>query len=684
MEYQSYVAITTAVIATVSSYLIFKRISTAELIVSRDEDGETIYTSIWAKDGIRCGPNQTIKGDGSVHGNPKEPTTLFQLLNFANEQHGKSEMFGYRELNGTIKQEKNGKVFTYYELSDYKWITMNTFYENAIALGNTFSKSTNYTDVICIFSNTCLEWQLVAHAAFSQGLTIATAYDTLGPDGLHHCLEETLSKIIFCTTDQFPTLLKVLKRKLKYVHQFIYSEGLNLSAEQVTQYIADIKEYVPISHIKQAIAKGNETPIELTKRAPKPKDTACIMYTSGSTGVPKGVVITHSNMMASIGSALDMFSGYLLKDDVYLAYLPLAHILELAIETVCLYWGVKLGFGNPRTLTNQYVKGDGDLKALRPHIMSGVPQVWDTIKKNINNTIEVLPMPFRTVFWTAFYFKTVAMNFNLPTFPIDFLFKLITKETGGRLKFALSGGSPLNKSTQLFLTTTICPVYVGYGLTETCGLGCLMAPIGGVIPGIVGTPLPSIEMKLVSFEECKYYANATPPQGEIWLRGPSVCKGYFNKPDVTKEAFNGEWFLTGDIGEVLKHGVKIIDRKKNLVKLSNGEYIAVEALETVYKQDKMVLNVMICANSECSKPLAVVELNKKGDLNKDALLRSLIATAKEHGLNGTSLIADVVVSQEEWTPQNGLLTAAMKLQRREITKKYEKEINAAYDKLQSK
>ena len=232
--------------------------------------------------------------------------------------------------------------------------------------------------------------------------------------------------------------------------------------------------------------------------------------------------------------------------------------------------------------------------------------------------------------------------------------------------------------------------------------------------GVVGLPMPSVEIKLVDVPEAGYSTKNNPPNGEIWIRGPSICKGYFKQPKTTAASFEDGWLKTGDIGEIVvfdntpiqRHnevqsstGVfRIIDRKKDLVKLSNGEYIALEVLESTCKQNKLVLNVMVAANSECKLPIIVVQVNEAHFMEfankfnkldfKEArvtlraeMLTSLVNTAKEYNLKGTSLVGDVIISDEEWTPQNGLLTAAMKLQRRNIEKRFEKEIKAAYELL---
>eukprot|EP00834_Sanchytrium_tribonematis_P008081 NODE_852_length_3540_cov_1.128742.p1 type:complete len:397 gc:universal NODE_852_length_3540_cov_1.128742:1269-2459(+) len=389
----------------------------------------------------------------------------------------------------------------------------------------------------------------------------------------------------------------------------------------------------------------------------------------------------------------------LTSEDVYLAYLPLAHILELAIQTVLIYFGCQMGYGSPRTLIQYVTDCKGDLQALRPTVFCGVPQVWDTIKKTISHRLQSQNIIKRSVFWTAYYLKSIHIYNGLPTHLIsDLIFKSIKDVTGGRLKMGICGGSPLNVNTQIFMSHILCPIYLGYGMTETVGMGSLLTPLIGWIPGVVGCVMPSVQMKLVKHEDMDSKQSSDPNVGEIYLRGPSIFNGYYKKPDLTKEAFEGEWFKTGDVGQVdPDFGVlKIIDRIKNLVKLSNGEYIAIEHLESVYKQSQLITNGMICADSHLKLPILVCTTSPQFDkmceehgVSKtegfkslhSQVLEALVKSGKEHGLKGTQLIGDVVMSDYEWTSENGMLTAAMKLQRRHIMEHYKDEIQSCYKRL---
>jgi len=247
------------------------------------------------------------------------------------------------------------------------------------------------------------------------------------------------------------------------------------------------------------------------------------------------------------------------------------------------------------------------------------------------------------------------------------------------------------------LTMALVTILSGYGLTESCGMSTILPP-DFMQYGPVGVPVPSMEIKLVDVEEAGYKAENDPPQGEIWIRGPSLCHGYYKRDDLNKEAFTEDgWFKTGDVGQWEKDGtLSIIDRKKNLVKLSGGEYIALEKLESVYKSCHLINNICVYAESDASKPMAIIhphESNIKHETGTqesladmcadqkivDLVLKDCNAVAKKAGLKPMEMLEAVVLTPEEWTPENGLVTAAQKLQRKKISDRYMDQVKKVYN-----
>lgn len=377
-------------------------------------------------------------------------------------------------------------------------------------------------------------------------------------------------------------------------------------------------------------------------------------------------------------AGVDVIVGpYIGPGDVLLTYLPLAHILEFVFESACLLWGGTMGYGTIKTLSDNSMRNcKGDIRELRPTILVGVPQVWETVRKGIVTKVEAGGAVKKNMFWGAMAAKNFLLNNGLPGSGVldAIVFNKVKEATGGKLRILLNGGGPVSKETLRFLSVAITPMISGYGLTETAAMGALMDPLAWTDQALGEMPA-SIEIKLVDFPDAGYYTKNTPPQGEIWIRGGSVSEGYLDLEEETKEAFTEDgWFKTGDIGEFDKLGqLKIIDRKKNLVKTLAGEYIALEKLESVYRAVPIVLNICVYAAEDQQKPVAIIvpaepalkklaaELGVQGEHVEEmvhdpkivkAVNHQLQAAGRKAGLANFEIIEGVVLAEEEWNPQN--------------------------------
>lgn len=433
----------------------------------------------------------------------------------------------------------------------------------------------------------------MSHGAVSQSMPIATAYDTLGEEGLKHSLVQTKAKAIYCDPHLLKTLTYPLK-EAKEVQYIIYNSEGEVKQENIDN-LKNQHGHLTVVSFEELWKLGEANAVDPVP--PHPEDLCCIMYTSGSTGTPKGVPLKHKAVIAagklrckppeafvansSTVAGVDAIVGpYIGPGDALLTYLPLAHILEFVFENACLYWGGTMGYGNPKTLSDASVRNcKGDIREFRPTILVGVPAVWESVKKGIVAKVNQGSPIVRQLFWTALATKGFLMSTGLPgTGILDaVVFKKIKDATGGRLKICMNGGGPVAKDTQRFISMAITPMLSGYGLTETTAMGALMDPMHWTDSALGDIPA-SIEIKLVDFADAGYFASNKPPQGEIWIRGATVIEHYFENEQETKEAITSDgWFKTGDIGEWDSNGhLKIIDRKKNLVKTQNGEYIALE------------------------------------------------------------------------------------------------------------
>jgi len=362
-----------------------------------------------------------------------------------------------------------------------------------------------------------------------------------------------------------------------------------------------------------------------------------------------------------------------------------------------------MGYGNPRTLSDVSVRNcKGDIREFKPTILVGVPAVFEQVKKGIVAKVTQGSFIVRNMFWGAMAAKSLLMSTGLPGAGIldAVVFKKVKEATGGRLRICMNGGGPIAKDTQRFISLAITPMISGYGLTETTAMGALTDPTAWTDTALGETP-GSIEIKLVDFPDAGYYTTNKQPQGEVWIRGETVMDEYYQNEEETKEALTSDgWFKTGDIGEWDPNGqLKIIDRKKNLVKTQGGEYIALEKLEAVYRSATVVANICVYAAQDKNKPVAIIvpaepALKKTASANgidghgledlvhnkklQDIILKELQTAGRKAGLAAFEIVEGVILADEEWTPQNGLVTSAQKLNRRGILKKYQKEVDEAY------
>lgn len=561
----------------------------------------------WPRD-LAHPPMQTVEADGykSIPGEtiPRrhpaaksalitQPTpgvaTVFDILKYAVVNHADAPAFGYRphirnhtesksipETKADGSTEFKERKWTYYELGKYKYINFIEFEQMVLDLGSGMRKlGLAKGDRLEIFASTSLFWFAFAHGASSQSMTVVTAYDSLGPEGLAHSLTQTKAKAVFADGPLISRLAKPLEQATD-VQFVIY----NTNEAPQPEELAALQEKHPrlrILSFDELRQLGSQDRLEPVP--PAPEDVCLIMYTSGSTGPPKGVTILQKNVVAAV-AGIDLIIGqYLRPGDKVLGYLPLAHIIEFIFENAAMYWGNQLGYANPRTLTDINVRNcRGDLFEFKPVLMLGVPAVWETVKKGILAKAESSALK-KAVFWGALNLKYTLLSLGLVGAAkwLDYaIFNKVKEATGGELLLVFNGGGPIASATQRFISLTLAPMISGYGMTETCGMGSISDPRAWT-DNAIGTIGTCVEVKLVDLPELGYRTDREPPQGEVWIRGGAVCAGYFQLDKENAETFEDGWMKTGDIGEFDKFGrVKIIDRKKNLVKNLNGEYVALE------------------------------------------------------------------------------------------------------------
>lgn len=647
------------------------------------------------------------------------------------KRHGDRNAMGWRDLieihvdttkvTKVIDGEERqvDKEWTFFEYSTYTYQTypevLATVKAYAVGLEKIGLKPAQQ-DKLHIYAATSHKWLKTFLATSFQNIPIVTAYDTLGEKGLTHSLVLTQSNAIFTDNALLGTLVRPLQ-KAEHVRYIIHSEKIDpedkrskgklyKDAEEGKRKILEVRPDIKFYSYDEVIELGKGTDFKLDVPV-QPSDISCIMYTSGSTGDPKGVVLTHANILAGItGASINAGRDLVKNTDRIVAFLPLAHIFEMVFELVSFWWGGCLGYANVKTLTDASCRNcNSDLVEFKPTVMVGVAAVWESVRKGVIAKTKQLSPLVQKIFWTSYKAKTTMERFHIPGSSVfNIIFGKVKAATGGHLRFILNGGSPVSKDTQVFISTLICPMLIGYGLTETCAMGAIVEHTNFEY-GVAGSLVGSVTGKLIDVPEAGYLAKNN--EGELLLKGPSITKEYYKNEKETKDSFTEDgWFKTGDIGRWNPNGsLSIIDRRKNLVKTANGEYIALEMLESTYRSNSLVLNLCVYADQSKVKPVAMIlpnenhlkhflldeklvsesELNSKSitDYYTDkkivsAVLKSLLATGKSQGLNGIQLLQNIVLIDDEWTPQNGFVTSAQKLQRKKILDAYKERVDAAY------
>jgi long-chain acyl-CoA synthetase len=634
--------------------------------------------------------------------------TLADLFEQACARHSGNRFLGARVvLKREVEVSEDGRRFEKVTLGHYEWITYaqaflraSDFASGLVALGH------GRGERVAIFAETRPEWFLALQACFRRNLTVVTIYASLGEEALVHSLNETEVTTVICDAKQLKKIVD-LGKQLSTVERVIYMEDEIAIAEPHV----DGKTITRFSHVEKL---GKESPSQ--PEMPIPSDIAVIMYTSGSTGMPKGVMMSHKNIVATIAGLTPSVPD-LCTNDVYLAYLPLAHVLELTAESTLSAAGAAIGYGSPLTLTDTSSKikhgTKGDATELQPTLMTAVPAILDRVRDGVRKKVNSKGGITQKLFELAYNRRLAAIEgswfgaWGLEAMLWNILvFRKIKSALGGHVRGMLSGGAPLSGDTQRFMNICFgCPIGQGYGLTETCA-GGTFSQWEDMSVGRVGPPVAMSYIKLVNWDEGGYKYTDTPmPRGEIVIGGPNVTMGYFKNQAKTEEVYKVDatgmrWFYTGDIGRFHGDGcIEIIDRKKDIVKLTHGEYVSLGKVEAVLQASKYVENIMLHADPFHSYCVALVvaseaaledwaeatnlaydgfaDLCSKTQAIKE-VLSSLTQVGKQGRLEKFEIPMKIKLLPEPWTPETGLVTAALKLKRENVKKKFADDLKALY------
>ena len=598
----------------------------------------------------------------------------------------------------------------------YTWIT----YEEADELLTNFSKGLNALNLcpiikiekegpyrlLGIYSRNKKEWLLSYLGAIKDSITIVTIYETLGNLAIEYILSQTQLITVVIEVKALKTIYNLASQnKINKLKNLIVIE----KEEDEETCLALKKLGLNIYTWEEIVEKGKNAGNIVLNKA-KPDDICIINYTSGTTGYPKGVKLTHKNIVVGtdVGELIGLNAT---NKDLYLSFLPYAHIMETLIITYAFNHGVPIGIynGNAKLLLE-------DIQILKPTAICAVPKIFQRIYDSIKNKVNSLPLIKRRIFDQAIKLKmkdyiNTGMYKNIL---LDFLvFKEVRKSLGGNLRFMLVGSAPIDGYILNYLRCSLSvEIMEGYGQTEDVA-GVLLSNTCDPITGHLGGPGYWTEVKLIDQKELGYTVKNKDkegnlrPSGELCVRGPTLFKGYFKDEEKTKESIDKDgWLHSGDIAMIIpEHGnaMKIIDRVKNIFKMQQGEYISPEKIESIYLNCKYIEQIFVHGNSLKSYLICIAypkkddiinyfknkgikeinENNYKNYLENEDLKKEIINVmdkfGRENNLMGFELPKKIYLVKEPFTIDNQIMTPTMKLRRHFARKYFEEQINKLYD-----
>ena len=490
-----------------------------------------------------------------------EPTTLPEVFKRIQRDHEKPDTLNYKR--------------------DGAWRSISTASMLArmrdIALG-LYSLDVRAGDRVAILSESCPEWVLADGGCQFAGAIDVPIYPTLMPSQVRYIMQDCGAKLLFISNrTKHEEVAEVLRECTELKHVVMFAEG---PGNDDCLSLSDLEE--------RGRQLGEKQKLEELVTATRPEDLATIIYTSGTTGEPKGVMLTHGNLVSNLIDCSEKFEFG--KDDVSLSVLPLSHIFERQAMYMYLHHGMSVFFAESLEQTG------ANMREVHPTVFVGVPRIFEKIYARIkdkaadqgransallNWAVEVGKARARHVAHHEKVPLLLAWKHKLASWLI---FAKWRQGMGGRIRIFVSGGAALAEEIGYIFSGAGLPIVQGYGLTETSPVITASTLEDNRI-GTVGQPIRNVEVRLAN-------------DGEIETRGPNVMQGYWRKPEQTREVFTEDgWFRTGDIGAIDSEGfLTITDRKKELLKTSGGKYIAPQPIEQMIKGSRFVNQVVLIGN----------------------------------------------------------------------------------------
>jgi long-chain acyl-CoA synthetase len=529
-------------------------------------------------------------------------------------------------------------------------------------------------DRLAILSENRPEWAVADFASLVMGAVVVPIYATLTPAQTAYILRDSGARVVVVSSEKQLQKILCIKEQT-YLERVVVMDPL------------DTTDAIQMRLLMQKGPAGSDTELDALAQTVIPDDLASIIYTSGTTGDPKGVQLTHGNLASNIQHSLDGYDVH--PGEISMSFLPLSHVTARHLDFAMLNRGVTLAYC---PFIEQLPQA---LLEVRPDIFVAVPRVYEKMYGAVEQKTKGFPSQsiYRWALSVGEAHRSEILAGKVPEsvswkLANKLIFSKLRDRLGGNTKLFVSGGAPLGRELAEWYANMGIRIHEGYGLTETSPVIAINTPRDHKI-GTVGRPLANVEVKIAD-------------DGEILARGPSVFRGYWNRPEETKNAFVDGWFKTGDIGQLDEEGfLAVTDRKKDLLKTSGGKFIAPQPIENSLKLHTLVGTSVVLGDRRKFASVIIsphfplleewAQANQITFTSREELVTHLKVKALYEGIVGEvnqglarhETLKKVLLVPEEFTAETGTLTATMKVRRRAVEERYRQRISELYEEAET-